>query len=304
MKRIQIVCATLVAASVILSPWYVTPRGYCRGGLDVREIFAEVHHLRKEITLHKLVNGLYLSEDQIVQMLAVLKKVDGIREEHRAKAISRTRRMEEILTRIRETVARDEEIDRELVREFHRAKKAMEGLREEFHHTLMPYEDEIKGILNENQLALIEEFKPCVVPPRDTRGGARIGQVSGDTHMGERLLTRVRQMDESTYQRRKPLLIERYIERVERHVGVLSDQERAEEERRVGDILTRARELSDLDFEAQKGNLARELKEPHQKAMQSRHRKRKGDLDKVGRFLLDPKLIPILEGRLTRLSAR
>jgi hypothetical protein len=304
MKGIQIVCASLVSALVILAPWYVTPTGYCGGSLDVREIFAEVHHLRKEITLHNLVNGLYLSEDQIVQILAVLRKVAGIREEHTAKAISHARQMGELLTGIRETVARDEEIGGELIREFHRTKKGIEGLREELRHTLMPYEDEIKGVLNENQLTLIEEFKPCVVPPRDARAGTRIGQVTGDTHRGERFLTRVRGMDERAYQRRKSFIIERHIERVERHVGVLPDQERAEEEGRVGGILTKARELSDLDFEAQKGDLARDLKEPHEKAMQSRHRKRKGDLDRVGRFLLNPKLIPILEGRLTQLSAR
>jgi hypothetical protein len=80
--------------------------------------------------------------------------------------------------------------------------------------------------------------------------------------MGERLLTRVRQMEESLYQRRKPRLIERYIDRVERHVGIFSDEERAEEESRVADIFKRARELSDLDFDVQKGDLARELKEP------------------------------------------
>ncbi len=117
-------------------------------------------------------------------------------------------------------------------------------------------------------------------------------------------MTRVRQMDESLYQGRKPRLIERYIERVERHVGVFSDEERAEEKSRVADIFKRARELSDLDFEVQKSELARELKEPHEKAMQSRHRRRKGDLDKLGRFLLDPKLIPILEKRLSLVSAR
>ena len=304
MKTIRIVFAAFVAASMSLLPGFLTQEAHSRRDSEAREIFTGVHDLRKEITLHNLINGLYLSQDQIVQMLPVLRKVERLREEQRAKAISHARQMEEVLTKIRETVARDEEIGEDLAREFHQAKKKGEDLRAEFHGSMMPYQDEIKGILNENQRALINDFKPCVIPPRDTWDSARIGQASGDTRMGERFLTRVRGMDERAYRRRKSFMIERYIARGERHVGVLGDDERAEEKRRVADILEKARELSDVDFEAQKGDLARELKGPHEKAMQSRHRRHKGDLDKVGRFLLDPKLIPILEKRLTRLSVR
>jgi len=255
MKTIRILFTGFVAASMLLLPGFLTGETHCRRDAEAREIFAGVHDLRKEITLHNLINGLYLSQDQIVQMLAVLRK--------------------------------------------DQVKKQGEGLREQFHGSMRPYQDEIKGILNANQLALINDFKPCVIPPRDTWDSARVGQASGDTRMGERFLIRVRQMDERAYQGRKSFIIERHIERVERHVGLLSDEERAEEEGRVADIFGKARELSDVDFEAQKGDLARELKGAHEKALEGHHRKRKGDLDKVGRFLLDPKLIPILEKRLT-----
>jgi hypothetical protein len=303
MKKSRIVFTVFVALMILL-PWFLTRRGYCRGDLEIRKIFAEVNDLRREINLINLVNGLYLSAEQMNQMLAILKKVEATRGEYKTKATSQVHEMEEILKELREILARNEEIDQGLIRKFDNAKKRGEDLKEEFHSALMPYHDEMKRVLNGNQLALIEEFKPCVVPPHDVRNPVRIGQASGDTRMGERLLTRVRQMDETLYQRRKPRLIERYIERVERHVGIFSDEERAEEESRVTDIFKRARELSDLNFDVQKGDLARELKEPHGKALQSRHRKRRGDLDKLGRFLLDPKLIPILEKRLTQVAAR
>jgi hypothetical protein len=303
MKKSRIVFIVFVALMILL-PWFLTRRGYCRGDLEMREIFAEVNDLRREINLINLVNGLYLSAEQMNQMLAILRKVEATRGEYKTKTTSQVHEMEEILKELRAILARNEEIDQGLIRKFHHAKKKGEDLKEEFHSALMPYQDEMKRVLNGNQLALIEEFKPCVVPPHDVRNPVRIGQASGDTRMGERLLTRVRQMDESLYQRREPRVIERYIERVERHVGIFSDEERVEEESRVADIFKRARELSDLDFDVQKGDLARELKEPHEKALQSRHRKRRGDLDKLGRFLLDPKLVPILEKRLTQVATR
>ena len=303
MKTIRLVLMAFITTSVIVLPLFLTQEVYCRPCVEEREIFAAVHDLRKEITLYNLINGLYLSQDQIIQMLAVLRKVEGERGEYEEKIISQARQVEDILKGIRECVARDEEIDGELAREFQGAKKEMEKVKEEFSRKMISYQDEIKGILNENQIALIAEFRPCIIPPKDTWDSARVGQVSGNTRMGERLLTRIREMDERVFQRRKSLLIERHIERVERHRGAFSDEERAEEERRVADILSRARELSDVDFEAQKGNLARELREPHEKAIQSRHHRRRGDLDKLGTFLLDPKLIPILEKRLTLVSS-
>ena len=300
MRKIRIVFAALV----IFLPWFLTGRGYCGGDLEVREIFAEVYDLHREISLLNLVNGLYLSPEQMNQMLPILRKVEATREEYQSRAVSQAHQTEEILKGIREIVARDEKIDGDLVREFRRAKKKGEDLKEEFHGAMMAYQDEMKTVLNENQIALIDEFRPCIIPPRDTWDSVRVGQAFGDTRMGERFLTRVREMDENVYQRRKPLLIERHVGKVERHVGLFSDDERAEEESRLADIFKRVRELSDLDFEAQKGDLARELKEPQEKALQSPHRKRKGDLDKLGRFLLDPKLIPILEKRLAQVSAR
>ena len=304
MKTIRLVLMAFIAPSMIVLPLLLTREAHCRPRVEEREIFAAVHELRKEITLYNLINGLYLSQDQIVQMLGLLRKVEGVRGEYEEKTISQARQVEEVLKGIRECVARDEEINGELVREFHSAKKGMENVKEEFHKKMISYQDEIKGILNENQIALIEEFRPCIIPPRDTWDSARVGQASDYTRMGERLLTRIREMDERVYQRRKSPLIERHIERVERHRGAFSDEERAEEEWRVADILARARELSDVDFEAQKGNLAREFRGPHEKAIQSRHHRRRGDLDKVAIFLLDPQLIPILEKRLNLVSYR
>lgn len=304
MKKIRLALATFLGTLIVFLPLLLLQAGHCANDSEMKEIFAGVYDLGREISLLNLINGLYLSPEQISQMLKILRKVEGIRGKYQSKALSQAQQMEEILNKFREILGRNEGINQELIRKFLQAKKMEEELKEEYHNALMPYQDQMQEVLNENQLALIEEFKPCIVPPQDTRNPVRVGQAVGDTRMEEKLLTRVRQMDENIYQRRNPILIGRLIEIVERRVGLFSDEERAEEEGRVADIFKRARELSDVDFEARKGDLARELKEPHERALQSRHRKRRGDLDKLGKFLLDPKLIPILEKRLTQVTVR
>jgi hypothetical protein len=295
MKTIRFVVAPLLGTVIVLLPLFSTQKGHCAKDPEMREIFAGIYDLGREISLLNLINGLYLSPDQISQMLKILRKLEGMRGKYQSKAVSQAHQMEEILNEFREILGRNEEIDQELIRKFRRAKKREEALKEEYHSKLMPYQDQMERVLNENQLTLIEEFKPCIVPPQDTRNQVRVGQAAGDTRKGEKLLTRIRQMDENVYRRRKPILIDRHIERVERRVGLFSDEERVEEESRVADILKRA---------AGKGDLARELIEPYEKALQSRHRKRRGDLDKLAKFLLDPKLIPILEKRLVQVTAR
>jgi DNA mismatch repair ATPase MutS len=163
MKKSRIVFTAFVALMILL-PWFLTRRGYCRGDLEMREIFADVNDLRREINLINLVNGLYLSAEQMNQMLAILRKVEATRGEYQTKATSQVHEMEEILKELKEILGRNEEIDQGLIRKFHRAKKRGEDLREEFHSALMPYQDEMKRVLNGNQLALIEEFKPCYRP--------------------------------------------------------------------------------------------------------------------------------------------
>lgn len=304
MKKIRLVLVTFLVTLFILLTLLLSQKGHCAKDLEMRDLFAGVYDLRREITHLNLINGLYLSPEQITQMLKILREVEGIRGEYQSKTVTQAEQMEEILNEFREILGPNEEIDQELIGKFRRAKKKGEDLKEELHSTLLPYQNEMKRVLNENQLALIDDFRPCIVPPQDTRNPVRIGQASGDTRIEERLLTRVRQMDENVYQRRNPFLIGRLIERIERRVGFFSDEERAAEESRVADIFKRTRGLSDLDFEARKGDVARELMEPHEKALQDRHRKRRGDLGKLGKFLLDPKLIPILEKRLTQVTVR
>ncbi len=72
MKKSRIVFTAFVALMILL-PWFLTRRGYCRGDLEVKEIVAQVNGLRLEINLINLVNGPYLSSEQMEQILNELR---------------------------------------------------------------------------------------------------------------------------------------------------------------------------------------------------------------------------------------
>jgi hypothetical protein len=65
------------------------------------------------------------------------------------------------------------------------------------------------------------------------------------------------------------------------------------ETQRVGEVLDLARSLSAVDYEMKKEILGKQI------LIEPDYKKKKNELTKIGKILLDVRLIPILEQRLT-----
>ncbi len=89
--------------------------------------------------------------------------------------------------------------------------------------------------------------------------------------------------------------MDRLIEHYEVHIGVLDDDEKKALRKEYLELFEEAKSLSDLDFELKKKELAERMA---QKGEKQKRRRRKYELGKIGRFLLDERVIPILEDRL------
>ncbi|MEW6367072.1 MAG: hypothetical protein AB1714_20775 [Acidobacteriota bacterium] len=140
-------------------------------------------------------------------------------------------------------------------------------------------------VLTPNQLALISRFKPCVVPIKDYRDPARIGQASAGSRIEEGL-ERLREIPEPLFQRIRPRLHERLSEKLRLHYdpAELTQKVRAFE-RAVNEV----RAMSDLDFEAKKSMIAEELA-PAEHAAEGQELR-----GRTGEFLLSPEGLDVLE---------
>ena len=251
-----------------------------------------IKDLHRDIVLLNLINGLYLTPSQTQQLLSKLYEAKALRESYQKEMEKREKFLKTVFTELRSQLMENKTISRELIRRVHRAEKVVEEMRMSYQQRLCSLESEVISLLTENQLYLIENFKPCLIPPKH----GTIGQMPGQAPGPEALLDRVRKAPEWRFQRHLDRLLEMHIDRLERKIGVMSDEEKQAEKERVRAILEKARSLPEVDFQLQKPQLAQEIIE-HEPP---KPRRKKGELGKVGRFLLDERLIPILESRLSR----
>ena len=91
------------------------------------------------------------------------------------------------------------QIDKDLARKIHKNNLLINKLRRDYLSTLNKICEEIKSKLNQNQLYNLENFKPCLVPPK---GNARIGQAP-DPEGLTKYIERIRKMSDEEFNLQK-----------------------------------------------------------------------------------------------------
>ena len=108
---------------------------------------------------------------------------------------------------------------------------------------------------------------------------------------GQPLLTRIRRMPRDRYELLNDMFIDRHIEKIERRLGVMTDEEKLSVKKKMLAGFERARTLSDQEYLIEKTELARRLLPDDRKNKILR----KNDLGKLGHFMLNPALLPLLK---------
>lgn len=266
----------------------------------------KVHELRKDISTINLLNGLNLSRKQMKQVLSLAR----LAEEARQYAASR---MEETLTEAREAFsALKKEIKKGSPAQGHlperaklinnRLKDLHQDIQVDTSDRMQKIEARLRQVLTSGQIHIVSEFKPCLIPPDELGEPARAGQADPSSKIIKHL-RRLRELPDWAWERRKERIVKRVVERIAKHFR-LTDEEKDAEYARLSKLFERARALSEIDFEVEKLTLADEIKprdriDELQKEIEQRlpaHRKQ----PKLVRFLLDDRIIPILEDRLQK----
>ncbi|MBN2563850.1 MAG: hypothetical protein JXQ75_23290 [Phycisphaerae bacterium] len=228
---------------------------------------AEVAGLRAEINNWNLINGLHLGREQIVEIVRLCDDFEAQREAAMAQV----------------------------------GKGKARRNRNERAARVVDLEQSVERIMNPGQLAVLDEYKACLLPPKNLKNPVRAGQASDSTHY-ENWLTRARKMPF----RRLRKAIDKVLDREAEHLGELSPDER---QQRVGlmlDVVREAAEMSDVDFELSKGELAERLA-PRDRPKELKDKvndlaRRKGLPGKIARFMLKPLFIEQLRERGRQLA--
>jgi len=246
---------------------------------------------RHEIVLLNLINGLYLSQEQSVQIIEKIKEAERIRDEFQHKIEKKQTEFSAVLTQLKEILWNQKEVPDDLKHHIHSMERDFHQLQDQQGEALIAMEKEVQEILTQNQCIVIDQFKPCLISPAQ----GRIGQSVDVAAQGiVRMFERIRRIKKSQYDKMQDVCIDQYLNRIERHIGQLEEAERESLEEEARTVISEVREMPDDIFLIQKQNLAEQLI----KKSEENRRLCKNELGKVGKYLLDPTTLPILKARI------
>ncbi|HID07172.1 MAG TPA: hypothetical protein EYP10_08485 [Armatimonadetes bacterium] len=254
--------------------------------------------LRQDITCLNLINGLDLTPEQLKAIWEHAKRIAELVDKARRELEDVQMRALPVMNRLREVLKQGKEIPEELARQVHYYQAWQERIAIWLDRQCERVAADVVEVLNENQLALLDEYIPCLIPPR-TRDTSRIGQPSGTPPVIIKHLERLRRIPQPMYERIKDQIVAKMIERTEWHLGIkVTDEQR----KQLLATLDEVRRLSDVDFEARKEELAKRLLIGRDQE-RKRQRNERTRLRRIVQFLINPRVVELLAERVQKQPA-
>lgn len=252
-----------------------------------------IHSLHRDIILLNLVNGLYLTPDQTHQLLNKIEEAEKARIAFKSGMKKISSELESTLDAVRVVLLEGTEIPDNLKKQVHQVQQKRHRLDDRQSEILCRLESEVEALLSPNQMEVIADYNPCIVPPAQ----GKIGQsVEAAAEGIVRAMTRFRRLLPNQYEMAKEMFIDFHMKKYNRVIGFQNEQESDVYRLMVNDILDKSYDLSDKEFMLEKASLAQSLIPEKIKT----RKPKKNQLGRTGRFLLDPALIPLLESTLHR----
>lgn len=295
-------CVTADELSELQEMWVSKVIGPGRG---------DMQQVRHEISLYNLINGLHLSKRQIIAILALAQQNQELRDRYLGKQnVPNTAALQQQLAEL-QRMKQYAEQGKTVPASGPRGKHARTGKTpkktavyappnvDRYQQELRRLESELEQVLIPAQKQVVEDFKPCLIPPKNLKDPVRIGQAKSNTHMSQ-WLSRVRNNKQDGYMLR--LTLQHLLQQLENHQGSFNAEERTAILDKWEQGVAKARAMSDAEFEISKEDLAKELDPPDKKeALQkviAGEIKANNLPGKLANFLLDPKIVPLLRERL------
>lgn len=244
-----------------------------------------VHQLHDDISLANLIHGLNLTGEQLDALAELATRADEVRSSYEQAHVDQLERMDSSFAELRAHLLEAGEVPPRVEARARAAETAFKEQRLQFQQELAGLEGEVRQVLSEGQVQIVEEFKPCLFPPEDLSSPLRVGQAGAPGHLVDKL-DEIRQLPPDVYERHLPRFLDRAMERLQWHEGPVAEEIEAEERERVVALLDDVRQMDDLTWALEGERLADALVEPLVRppaVSQGR-----SELTRVGMLLLAP----------------
>jgi hypothetical protein len=259
------------------------------------------HQAFKEISLLNLVNGLYLSQEQKVQLVSIARQAKPIMTRMETESESTLNAAMSDMETIKSSLTRGETPPQEAVKRAKKANLESKAVLKENMQQLFALERKAAAVLTGNQRAVVRDFKACLVPPKSSTNPAAAGAAK-DTGPSEKVLAKLYRVDGPMFERGFEMYFSHHIDRLEDYKGPMTQTQIDVERRRIRAIVQKAKAMDQTDFALAKTDLALQMVASVDRVEEKREELREEftrpwGFGKIGRWLLDPAIIPILENQ-------
>ncbi|MCD4786286.1 MAG: hypothetical protein K8T10_20880 [Candidatus Eremiobacteraeota bacterium] len=248
----------------------------------------EIHRLMRDIKTINLINGLYLSNDQMKELLEVVREAKRLEEKIQTQDERTNPETCKVFKKMKAELMRKNDVSEDLKRKFIRIERETHEKMSEHGKRMNELIGKVKKILNENQMVILSEYEACLIPVRSIANPERIGQAGGDEHF-MRILSQIRRIPESEYRNVKKFILADHEKMLKNHFR--DEKMRKEALERIELAMEQARSLNDEEFEMKKAEISAGVK---------LELKRPDNLEEflIRRFLLNPGLEEILQRKI------
>lgn len=268
-----------------------------------------IRSLFEEISFLNLLNGLNLSDAQMKDIIKYNQEALQIKSEMNQQNEDLKKEIIEAYQELKKAVEKNQGISKEVEkRAFEMEMRGKKELKEQAMPALKEIENKITAVFSDAQKEVINTFNPCLIPPQNLKNPVRAGQATDNT-MFTNMLKRLRSIPESEWEENKDNFVQKHLDGIQSHLGKLTPEEIAQEKKRILEVIENARTMDDAEFELNLPQLAESFKPKHKakelhEELQKLEEQRYGTLGRIGRFFLQPCVVPVLTKRLEMMKTQ
>lgn len=226
---------------------------------DSGDSFKEIESIMDEIHIRNLYNGLNLSPDQLTQLIAIAEETQSVKDEYVKKGEAMKEDYKKALLALTEELKKGPFVSQEVEDRASSLKDKAKELGEQMKEEVQKVMAKSVDVLTDAQKQVLDDYKPCMAPPKNQKNPVRAGQAAGNDHV-IKLLKKVREASDPVFDSRKSELVRKCLEKYEQHHGKFTDAERNSETARLTVLFEKVRAMDAEEFEMEKENIAGEAK--------------------------------------------
>lgn len=219
-----------------------------------------IEAVKADISLLNLVNGLNLSETQVRGLLEIRAATRAVLSGLVAENADLLDEAEDTLSRYRAALEGNGRMPKGLERNAGTVDHELTEAGEQAKGELERLVGRLRAVFTPEQLQVIIEFNPCVIPPKSLKDPVRVGQARGSDDKLEEVLAQVRSAGAEQFERELPDKLLAELRKQARKVGGVADRDLRAEQDRLLALFREARELSDAEFPLRLKELTERMK--------------------------------------------